>query len=125
MYVNSLAVFILSILSSCKSGFRRPTQGTFTHAYRAIFIFKLTYTKLWTILGAIHILKKHPSKNPRWGLDLGAPDVSINIPPRWGFSLVYWRLFSCELGLCEKLSEKSEMPRKQVMNSTETVQTIV
>ena len=22
--------------------------------------------------------------SPRWGLDLGGPDVSINIPPRWG-----------------------------------------
>ena len=30
----------------------------------------------------IHIDKVHIS--PRWGLDLGGPDVSINIPPRWG-----------------------------------------
>ena len=63
--------------------------------------------------------------SPLWGLDLGTPSISIDIPPLWGCALLPWRLFFCELDLCEKHPEKSEMLRKQVMNSTETVQTIV
>ena len=71
-------------------------------------------TKLWTILRTVHILKKHPSKNPRWGLGLGDPDVSIDIPPRWGCRLVYPGLFFCELRLCQVLLEKSKMLENRV-----------
>ena len=77
------------------------------------FLLKLIFSQflpiVWTILRTVHI-------SPRWGLDLGGPDVSIDIPPRWGCRLIHLSLFflSC---VCVRHSQKNQ-------NLTEIVQTL-